>query len=64
MQLISPTTVPFLYEQAILEGRKIDTYLYTKPTDTWQYLNCVLPSTQYKNSDIIQSSPQAQTDLF
>ena len=38
-QTVSSTTIPFLDVQVILDNGKIKTDLYTKPTDTHQYLN-------------------------
>ena len=35
----SPTTIPFLDVPVIIKEGKIETDLYTKPTDTHQYLN-------------------------
>ena len=40
-QMVSPTTIPFLDVQVILDNGKIKTDLYTKPTDTHQYLNWI-----------------------
>ena len=38
-QTFSPTTIPFLDVHVIIKEGKIETDLYTKPTDTHQYLN-------------------------
>ena len=38
-QTVSPTTIPFLDAQVSLTGDRLSTDLYTKPTDTHQYLD-------------------------
>ena len=63
-QTVPSTTISFLDVQVILDNGKIKTDLYTKPTDTHQYLNWTSCHPPYQGCHPIQLGTEATPHLL